>query len=100
MTVLSAVAADEKTNILNSIQIDSLNDTYSIVLNSDKALDVKRTNQSPDNMILSVALKYKDENPILLTSDNGLQIKAKGLQIPVISLKDFLKDNPNRFSKS
>ena len=54
MTVLSAVAADEKTNILNSIQIDSLNDTYSIVLNSDKALDVKRTNQSPDNMILTL----------------------------------------------
>lgn len=47
--------------------------------------------KSPDNFILSVALKYKGENPIMLTSDNGLQIKAKGLGITTITLKDFLK---------
>ncbi len=47
--------------------------------------------KSPDNFILSVALQYKDENPIMLTSDNGLQIKAKGLGITTIKLKDFLK---------
>ncbi len=47
--------------------------------------------KSPDNMILSVALKFKSENPILLTSDNGLQIKCKGLGIKTISLKEFLK---------
>ena len=46
--------------------------------------------RSPDNMILSVALKYKSGNPILLTSDNGLQLKAKGLGITTISLKTFL----------
>ena len=46
--------------------------------------------KSPDNFILSVALKYKNENPIMLTSDNGLQIKAKGLGITTITLKDFL----------
>lgn len=49
--------------------------------------------KSPDNFILSVALKYKQENPIMLTSDNGLQIKAKGLGITTITLKDFLKQN-------
>ncbi|MBK6824133.1 MAG: hypothetical protein IPG87_14555 [Saprospiraceae bacterium] len=47
--------------------------------------------KSPDNFILSVALKYKKENPIMLTSDNGLQIKAKGLGITTITLKEFLK---------
>lgn len=47
--------------------------------------------RSPDNMILSVALKYKEENPIMLTSDNGLQLKAKILGITTISLKNFLK---------
>jgi predicted ribonuclease YlaK len=47
--------------------------------------------KSPDNFILSVAIKYKDENPIMLTSDNGLQIKAKGLNITTITLKEFLK---------
>lgn len=47
--------------------------------------------RSPDNLILSVALKYKDENPIMLTSDNGLQLKSKILGITTISLKTFLK---------
>ena len=47
--------------------------------------------KSPDNFILSVLLKFQAENPILLTSDHGLQIKAKGLGITTISLKDFLK---------
>lgn len=47
--------------------------------------------KSPDNFILSVALKFKGENPIMLTSDNALQIKAKGLGITTISLKNFLK---------
>ena len=42
--------------------------------------------KSPDNFILSVALYYKTENPIMLTSDNGLQIKAKGLNITTIKL--------------
>ncbi len=46
--------------------------------------------KSPDNFILSVALKFKGENPIMLTSDNGLQIKAKGLGLTTITLKEFL----------
>lgn len=47
--------------------------------------------RSPDNMILSVALKYKDDNPIMLTSDNGLQLKCKIFDIATISLRNFLK---------
>ena len=46
--------------------------------------------KSPDNFILSVALKFPSENPIMLTSDNGLQIKAKGLGLTTITLKEFL----------
>jgi hypothetical protein len=46
--------------------------------------------KSPDNLILSVALKFREENPIILTSDNGLQIKAKGLGLTTIKLKEFL----------
>lgn len=49
--------------------------------------------RSPDNMILSVALKYKSENPIMLTSDNGLQLKSKIFGISTISLKNFFKKN-------
>ncbi len=47
--------------------------------------------RSPDNMILSVALKYKKENPIMLTSDNGLQLKSKILGVSTVSLKNFLR---------
>ena len=46
---------------------------------------------NPDCKILSVALKYREENPILLTSDNMLQTRANGLGITTISLKEFLK---------
>jgi rRNA-processing protein FCF1 len=45
---------------------------------------------SPDNRVLSVAFMYKDKNPILLTNDNGLQLKAKSIGIPTISIKEFL----------
>ena len=44
-----------------------------------------------DCQILSVALKYKGENPIILTSDNILQTRANGLGITTISLTDFLR---------
>ena len=46
---------------------------------------------NPDCMILSVALKYKNEHPILLTSDNILLSRASGLGIATLSLKEFLK---------
>ncbi len=52
--------------------------------------------RSADNKILTVALRFKSENPILLTSDNGLQIKAKGLKITTITLKEFLNQLKRR----
>ena len=50
--------------------------------------DLRRNN--PDNLILSVAMKFKNHNVILLTSDNGLQLKARGLGLRTQSLRDFL----------
>ena len=47
--------------------------------------------KNPDCMILSVALKYKNDNPILLTSDFMLQSRASGLGITTISLEEFLR---------
>ena len=46
--------------------------------------------RNPDCMILSVALKYKHENPIVLSSDNIMLTRAIGLGITAISLKEFL----------
>lgn len=47
---------------------------------------------NPDCKILSVALKYKSQNPIMLTSDVMLQSRASALGITTISLRDFLKN--------
>jgi DNA replication ATP-dependent helicase Dna2 len=88
------LSADQQKNVQKALRlinhsIDKLNikmDTADLSL-----LPIDFNKKSPDNLILSVALKYKSENPILLTSDNGLQIKAKGLDITTIKLKEFLR---------
>ena len=84
----------EKDNVTKALSIINRvlsrpNISFEVANTELLPLDFNR--RSPDNMILSVALKYKEDNPILLTSDNGLQIKCKGLGIATISLKTFLK---------
>lgn len=46
--------------------------------------------KSGDNYLLSMAMVYKDENPIILTIDKNLQSKAMMLNIVVLTLKEFL----------
>ena len=47
------------------------------------------TDRSADNRILCVALMYKEKNPCLLTSDNGLQVKAQICDIPTKNIEEF-----------
>lgn len=47
----------------------------------------------PDNLIMSVAMKFKNHNPIMLTSDIGFQNKVKGVGIKTLSLREFLREN-------
>ena len=85
--------AEGKRNVEKALRnINRSMDKFNVTMElSDPSLLPDDFNKrSPDNNILTVALKFKSENPILLTSDNGLQIKAKGLKIATISLKDFL----------
>ena len=89
-----SLTEEQKKNVHNAIK--QINDSFDKRnLKMDTAdltlLPDDFNKKSPDNFILSVALKYNTENPIMLTSDNGLQIKAKGLGITTITLKDFLK---------
>ena len=49
------------------------------------------SDKSPDNLILCVALMYKEKNPCLLTSDNGLQVKAQICDIPTKTLDEFFE---------
>jgi DNA replication ATP-dependent helicase Dna2 len=89
-----SLSEEQKKNVQRALkQINDSIDKRNIKMDTaDLALLPTDFNKkSPDNLILSVALKYKTENPIMLTSDNGLQIKAKGFGITTIKLKDFLK---------
>lgn len=88
------LSEEQKKNVQKAIkQINDSFDKRNIKMNTaDLTLLPNDFNKkSPDNFILSVALRYKNQNPIMLTSDNGLQIKAKGLDITTITLKEFLK---------
>jgi rRNA-processing protein FCF1 len=88
------LSEEQKKNVQKAIkQINDSFDKRNIKMNTAdlNLLPNDFNKKSPDNFILSVALRYKNENPIMLTSDNGLQIKAKGLEITTITLKEFLK---------
>ena len=89
-----SMTKDQKKNVQKALkQINNSIDRRNIKMDTaDLSLLPNDFNKkSPDNFILSVALRYLTENPIMLTSDNGLQIKAKGLGITTITLKEFLK---------
>lgn len=85
---------EEKRNVETALRLINRamdNENVSMELSNPDLLPDDFNKKSPDNNILTVALKFKNENPILLTSDNGLQVKAKGLKIATITLKEFLK---------
>jgi hypothetical protein len=46
--------------------------------------------RAPDNLILAVALMYKDNNGILISDDKGLHEKAKTVEMQVISYEEFI----------
>lgn len=104
--VLSAKVIDELDKLKITLDADGKRNVEKALRNINRAMDNPNVTmelsdpsllpddfnkRSPDNNILTVALKFKSENPILLTSDNGLQIKAKGLNIATITLKEFLQ---------
>ena len=106
LVVLSAKVIDELDKLKIRLNVTGKQNVEKALRNINRAMDKRNirmelsdvellpddfNKKSPDNNILTVALKYKNDNPILLTSDNGLQVKAKGLGISTISLRDFLK---------
>lgn len=85
---------EEKRNVELALRLINRamdRDNVSMEISDLDLLPEDFSRKSPDNNILTVALKFKDESPILITSDNGLQVKAKGLNIKTITLKEFLK---------
>lgn len=85
---------EDKRNVETALRLINKamdKDNVSMELSDFNLLPEDFSRKSPDNNILTVALKFKDENPILVTSDNGLQVKAKGLKIATITLKELLR---------
>lgn len=106
LVVLSAKVIDELDKLKIKLSSDEKRNVEAALRYINKAMDKSNVRmelsdlsllpndfdkRSPDNNILTVALKFKGENPILLASDNGLQVKAKGLNMKTISLREFLK---------
>lgn len=105
MIILSSKVTDElekmkiklddqgKQNVKNVLCVLNNANLHEIIYGfADVSLLLNDINKrSPNNMIPSVALKCKEENPIMLNSDNGLQLELKILDITTVSLKNFLK---------
>ena len=105
LVILSAKVIDELDSLKTKLpeKLEDINKAFRVInQNMSKrkitmeSADLKLlpedfNKKSPDNFILAVALKYKNDNSVLLTSDNGLQVKAKGMNIKTLSLKEFNK---------
>lgn len=63
---------------------------------SPRLLPEELSPRNPDNMFLSIGIAHKEDNPFIVTSDNGMQSKARALGIPVYSLADLLADTKNK----
>lgn len=50
-------------------------------------------NDENDNKVLSIAIKFQEKHPVLISSDYKLKVKAAACQISAMSLKDFCLDN-------
>ena len=52
-----------------------------------------------DNLILSVAVRYREYKPVLITNDNNLSLKARAEGLDAMSADEFLK-RPRRHQRS
>ena len=103
--IISAKVVDELDNLKYKMEDEGLRDVQKALKNINQEIDNGNVRMemsdvsllprdfdrhNPDNNILSVVLRHRAQSPTLLSSDNGLQIKAKGLGLDVIGLKEFL----------
>lgn len=103
--ILSAKVVDELDNLKYKLEKKQLRNVQKALKNINAAFDNGNVHMemsdikllprdfdrnNPDNNILSVVLRHKAEYPTLITSDNGLQLKAKGIGVRVIGMNEFL----------
>lgn len=76
---------------------------FSMVQADTKLLPKEFNKTNPDNLILSVALKYRDRNPFLITNDINFQNRAAAMGISFMGLVDLIPEEVYQsidFSKS
>lgn len=104
--IIPAKVVDELDKLKVSLSNESLRDNVEKALrNINRELNKRKireecgdlsylpqdfSRKNADNLILSIALKFRNHNPILLTNDNGLQIKAKGLGVDTMTLCELV----------
>lgn len=104
--VIPAKVIDELDKLKVSLSSESLRDNAEKALrNINRELNKRKireecgdlsclpqdfSRKNADNLILSIALKFRNHGPILLTNDNGLQVKAKGLGVDTMTLRELV----------
>lgn len=104
--VIPAKVIDELDKLKVSLSSESLRDNAEKALrNINRELNKRKireecgdlsclpqdfSRKNADNLILSIALKFRNHSPILLTNDNGLQVKAKGLGVDTMTLRELV----------
>ena len=78
-----ASATKERSNIITiDADTDLLPDGYSV--------------NKPDNLILSSALSYRRYDPIFLTEDKNLTIKARSFNIPTLDVESYRRGDAKK----
>jgi hypothetical protein len=93
----TTVGADKK-NVLQAIReinymLKMLRENVILEAADTRLLPEDFDKKNSDNIILSVALKYRDRNPFMVTNDTNFQNRAAFLNIPSKGLKDILPDD-------
>ena len=96
MEELDGLKCKDDTKNAASLALKCLNESYDRIKIAEPGIYLlpKDFNLSKaDNRIISCALKLqKDSVPVtLVTNDNGMALKAKGLNVPVLCLNEFKK---------
>ena len=84
------ISKQESQKAIKSINTNKSNNNIVFEESDVSLLPIEYNKKNPDNQILSIALKYKHSDPIIITSDINFQNKAYGENIKVMSLKQFL----------
>jgi rRNA-processing protein FCF1 len=86
---------------INTFLQNSLKEKYPRVRKAKANLRIlpeELQNKSGDNYILAVAYGFIEKNPVIISNDNNIQVKAQMLDIPVLNLAEY-KKNINLLNK-